>query len=96
MHGYRTIFPVPIAIALSWEPEQSEKTERISAIEASNSGLHRTFAPMIDVARDPHRAELSRVAARMHPLVGVIMDQQKLVNGPCTKYIYCLLCDYED
>ena len=53
VHGYRTIFPVPIAIASSWEPEQWEKTARVSAIEASNSGLHWTFAPMIDVARDP-------------------------------------------
>ena len=53
VHGYRTIFPVPIAIASSWEPEQWEKTAHISAVEASNSGLHWTFAPMVDVARDP-------------------------------------------
>ncbi|WP_198024161.1 glycoside hydrolase family 3 N-terminal domain-containing protein [Sphingorhabdus lutea] len=53
VHGYRTIFPVPIAISSSWQPEQWEKTARISAIEASNSGLHWTFAPMVDVARDP-------------------------------------------
>ncbi len=53
VHGYRTIFPVPIAIASSWEPEQWQKTAQISALEASNSGLHWTFAPMIDIARDP-------------------------------------------
>lgn len=53
VHGYRTIFPVPIAIASSWEPEQWERTARISAMEASNSGLHWTFAPMVDIARDP-------------------------------------------
>lgn len=53
VHGYRTIFPVPIAIAASWEPETWERTARVSAIEASNSGLHWTFAPMVDIARDP-------------------------------------------
>lgn len=53
VHGYRTIFPVPIAIASSWEPEQWQTTARISALEASNSGLHWTFAPMVDIARDP-------------------------------------------
>ncbi|WP_114521831.1 glycoside hydrolase family 3 N-terminal domain-containing protein [Altererythrobacter sp. ZODW24] len=53
VHGYRTIFPVPIAIAASWEPEAWEQTARISAVEASNSGLHWTFAPMVDIARDP-------------------------------------------
>ncbi len=53
VHGYRTIFPVPIAIASSWDADQWEKTARISAAEASNSGLHWTFSPMIDIARDP-------------------------------------------
>ncbi len=53
VHGYRTIFPVPIAIAASWEPEQWHRTATVSAAEASNSGLHWTFAPMVDVTRDP-------------------------------------------
>ena len=53
VHGYRTIFPVPIAIASSWEPQAWEETARVSAKEASNSGLHWTFSPMIDIARDP-------------------------------------------
>ena len=53
VHGYRTIFPVPLAIAASWEPEQWETTARISAREAASSGLHWTFAPMVDITRDP-------------------------------------------
>lgn len=53
VHGYRTIFPVPLAMAASWEPELWEKAARISADEASASGLHWTFAPMIDISRDP-------------------------------------------
>ena len=53
VHGYRTIFPVPLAIAASWEPEQWETTARVSAREAASSGLHWTFAPMVDITRDP-------------------------------------------
>jgi beta-glucosidase len=53
VHGYRTIFPVPIAIAATWDPEDWKSAARISADEASASGLHWTFAPMIDVSRDP-------------------------------------------
>ncbi len=53
IHGYKTIFPMPIAQACSWDLELIEKSERIAAIEASAEGLHWTFAPMIDIARDP-------------------------------------------
>lgn len=53
VHGYRTIFPVPIAMASTWSPADWRSAARISAVEASASGLHWTFAPMIDIARDP-------------------------------------------
>ncbi|MFY0638488.1 glycoside hydrolase family 3 N-terminal domain-containing protein [Maricaulis maris] len=53
VHGYRTIFPVPIAMASTWDPEDLERASRIAAEEASAAGLHWTFAPMIDIARDP-------------------------------------------
>ncbi|WP_291845130.1 glycoside hydrolase family 3 N-terminal domain-containing protein [Maricaulis sp.] len=53
VHGYRTIFPVPIAMASSWDPADLEAASRIAADEASAAGLHWTFAPMIDIARDP-------------------------------------------
>ena len=52
VHGYRTIFPVPLAIASSWDESVAEEMAQISAIEASASGIHWTFAPMIDIARD--------------------------------------------
>ena len=52
VHGYRTIFPVPIATASSWAPESAERAARIAAEEATSAGLHWTFAPMIDIARD--------------------------------------------
>ncbi len=53
VHGYRTIFPVPLAMAATWDPADIESHARIAAREASAAGLHWTFAPMVDVARDP-------------------------------------------
>ena len=53
IHGFRTIFPVPLAEAASWDLDAIEQSARIAAIEASASGIHWTFAPMVDIARDP-------------------------------------------
>ncbi|MBI3003895.1 MAG: beta-glucosidase BglX [Ignavibacteriales bacterium] len=53
IHGYRTIFPVPLAEASTWDPDLVEQAARVAAREASASGLHWTFAPMVDIARDP-------------------------------------------
>lgn len=53
VHGYKTIFPMPLAEAASWDLHLIEKSARISAVEASAAGIHWTFAPMVDVARDP-------------------------------------------
>jgi beta-glucosidase len=53
IHGFRTIFPIPVAEACSWDLEGMEKSARIAALEASAAGLNWTFAPMVDIARDP-------------------------------------------
>lgn len=53
IHGYRVTFPVPLAEAASWDLPAMEKSARIAAIEASASGIHWTFAPMVDISRDP-------------------------------------------
>jgi beta-glucosidase len=52
VHGYRTTFPVPLAEAASWDIAAIEDTARIAGREAAAAGLHWTFAPMVDVARD--------------------------------------------
>jgi beta-glucosidase len=52
IHGFRTVFPIPLAEAASFDPHLAERTARAAAVEASASGLHWTFAPMVDVARD--------------------------------------------
>jgi len=53
IHGYRTIFPIPLAESASWDLEAIERSARIAAIEASAAGQNWTFAPMIDISRDP-------------------------------------------
>ncbi|MBS1524714.1 MAG: glycoside hydrolase family 3 C-terminal domain-containing protein [Bacteroidetes bacterium] len=53
IHGYRITFPIPLAEACSWDMDMIEKAERIAATEASASGINWTFAPMVDIARDP-------------------------------------------
>lgn len=52
IHGFRTIFPVPLAETASWNLDLAEQAARIAAREASSSGVHWTFAPMVDLARD--------------------------------------------
>ncbi len=53
IHGYRTIFPIPLGMAASWDAEAIRKAFRISAIECSSQGIKWTFAPMIDITWDP-------------------------------------------
>jgi beta-glucosidase len=53
IHGFRTIFPIPLAEACSWDLELIERTAKLSAKEASAAGLNWTFSPMVDIARDP-------------------------------------------
>lgn len=53
IHGYKTTFPLPLAEAASWDLDAMELSARIAAVEASASGIHWTFAPMVDISRDP-------------------------------------------
>ncbi|SFE55388.1 beta-glucosidase BglX [Sunxiuqinia elliptica] len=53
IHGYRTIMPIPLGMAASWNAELAEQAMGVAAAEAASEGIHWTFAPMIDVSRDP-------------------------------------------
>jgi beta-glucosidase len=53
IHGFRTIFPIPLGEAASWDLKAMEAGARVAATEASAAGVHWTFAPMVDIARDP-------------------------------------------
>jgi beta-glucosidase len=52
IHGYRTIFPVPLGMASTWDPQLVEQASRVAAQEASAEGVRWTFSPMVDIARD--------------------------------------------
>ena len=52
IHGYKTIFPVPLGESATWNPRTIERSARIAAIEATAAGQHWTFAPMVDISRD--------------------------------------------
>lgn len=62
IHGYRTTFPIPIALASSWDMNLIEKMARISAQEASADGICWTFSPMVDIARDPRWGRIAEGA----------------------------------
>ena len=62
IHGYSTIFPIPLAQAASWDLEAIEKADQIAAKEASAGGINWTFAPMVDIARDPRWGRVSEGA----------------------------------
>ncbi|WP_207694911.1 glycosyl hydrolase [Enterococcus sp. DIV0212c] len=53
IHGFRTIFPIPLGLGSSWDVEAAKKVAEVSAKEAAVSGLHVTFSPMVDLVRDP-------------------------------------------
>ncbi|MEI7499589.1 MAG: glycoside hydrolase family 3 N-terminal domain-containing protein [Bacteroidota bacterium] len=53
IHGHRTIFPIPLGQSCSWDLKMIEDAERVAAIEATAEGINWTFAPMVDIARDP-------------------------------------------
>jgi beta-glucosidase len=53
IHGYRTLFPIPLAQSCSWNPDLVQRAARIAAVEATSEGVRWTFAPMVDLSRDP-------------------------------------------
>jgi beta-glucosidase len=97
VHGYKTIFPVPLAEAASWDLEAIELSARIAATEAAAAGLHWTFAPMVDIARDARWGRImegagedtwygSKVAAaRVKGFQGKSLSDQNSIVA-CTKH----------
>ena len=62
IHGFRTVTPIPLAESCAWDPELWQKTARMSAEEATAAGVHMTFAPMVDVAKDARWGRVSEGA----------------------------------
>jgi len=83
IHGYRTIFPVPLAMASSWDPPVVEESQAIAAKEARAAGLHWTFGPMLDIARDARWGRIVEGAGE-DPFLGAAMAaaQVRGFQGP--------------
>ncbi|MFN8530674.1 MAG: beta-glucosidase BglX [Anaerolineae bacterium] len=72
IHGYRTVFPVPLAMAASWDPSAAERAQSVAAKEARAAGLHWTFGPMLDIARDARWGRIVEGAGE-DPYLGAAM-----------------------
>ncbi len=72
IHGYRTMFPVPLGEAASWDPAAIEQSARIAATEAAAAGIHWTFAPMMDVSLDPRWGRVMEGAGE-DPYLGAVV-----------------------
>jgi beta-glucosidase len=72
IHGYRTTFPIPLALSATWDANLVERVSRISAQEATSSGIRWTFSPMVDIARDPRWGRIAEGAGE-DPYLGSIM-----------------------
>ncbi|MGD0749894.1 MAG: beta-glucosidase BglX [Anaerolineales bacterium] len=83
IHGYRTIFPVPLAMASSWDPSVAERAQAVAAREARAAGLHWTFGPMLDIARDARWGRIVEGAGE-DPCLGAAMAaaQVRGFQGP--------------
>jgi len=83
IHGYRTIFPVPLAMAASWDSSVAERAQAVAAREARAAGLHWTFGPMLDIARDARWGRIVEGAGE-DPFLGASMAvaQVRGFQGP--------------
>jgi beta-glucosidase len=77
LHGHKTIFPIPLAEACSFDPALWERTARVAAIEAASDGITLTFAPMLDIARDPRWGRIAEGPGE-DPLVAARFAEAKV------------------
>jgi beta-glucosidase len=72
IHGFKTIFPIPLGQAATWDPEAVRRGSAIAASEASSTGVNWTFAPMIDITRDPRWGRIAESLGEDPHLCGVL------------------------
>lgn len=79
IHGYKTIFPIPLAEACSWDLEMMQRTAEIAAIEAASDGINWTFAPMVDIGRDARWGRVMEGAGE-DPYLGSKVAEARVVG----------------
>lgn len=79
IHGYRVVFPVPLAMASSWDPSVEEQAQRVAAQDARAAGINWTFAPMVDIARDARWGRIVEGAGE-DPYLGAAMARAQVIG----------------
>ena len=79
IHGYETIFPIPLGLSCTWDMKAIEESARIAAVEASADGISWTFSPMVDISRDPRWGRVSEGSGE-DPFLGSLIARA-MVNG---------------
>jgi len=77
IHGYRTIFPIPLAESCSWNPDLLEHASAVAATEAATTGINWIFAPMVDISRDPRWGRIAEGAGE-DPFLGRAIAQARV------------------
>jgi beta-glucosidase len=77
IHGYRTIFPIPLGESSSWDRQAVERAASIAAKESRAAGVHWTFAPMVDIARDPRWGRIAEGAGE-DPFLGAALARARV------------------
>ncbi|MEK6280999.1 MAG: glycoside hydrolase family 3 N-terminal domain-containing protein [Acidobacteriota bacterium] len=85
IHGYRTVFPIPLGEASSWDPAGVERAASIAAAESRAAGVHWTFAPMVDIARDPRWGRIAEGSGE-DPYLGSVMARSRVQGFQGTDY----------
>lgn len=79
IHGYETIFPIPLGLSCTWDMKAIQESARIAAIEASADGISWTFSPMVDISRDPRWGRISEGSGE-DPFLGSLIARA-MING---------------
>src|SRR6202034_2885159 len=77
IHGYRITFPVPLAMASSWDPSVEEEAQHVAAVDSRAAGIDWTFAPMLDIARDARWGRIVEGAGE-DPYLGAAMARAQV------------------
>ena len=74
IHGYRTVYPIPLAMSTTWDPQMVEQCARMAAVEGTSEGLRWTFSPMVDIARDARWGRITEGSGE-DPFLGAAMAE---------------------
>lgn len=79
IHGYETMFPIPLGLSCTWDMTAIEESARIAAIEASADGISWTFSPMVDISRDPRWGRVSEGSGE-DPFLGAMIAEAMVLG----------------